>query len=79
MNRHDGSRDEVRAPLVQPYQPREGMLIAPARKIGQLAFLIRNTNLGGRLLKARGKPCLDEVSYLPEIRLGAALCWESPV
>jgi hypothetical protein len=47
MDRYDRSRNEVRAPLMQTNQPREGHLIARASRVSQRAFLIRDTHRAG--------------------------------
>jgi len=47
VDRYDRSRNEVRAPLVQTNEAREGLLIARASRFSQRAFLIRDTHRAG--------------------------------
>lgn len=51
VNRHDGSGDQVRAPLVQTHQAREGGVIAGAGLFSQRAFLIWDTHRPGQALR----------------------------
>jgi hypothetical protein len=47
MDRYDRSCYEVRTPLMQTNQPREGALVAFASRVSQRAFLIRDTHRAG--------------------------------